>query len=145
MKKPLLLPLLIFTFLLGNISLLKAQCYGTVMLDQSSTGNGSNTFTITTTNPNELIMIAYDGWPSPGAGPITVDGNPATHIQTAFDGVNSGVAETYAYSAPAAGVHNIVCTEPPLFFSLYFKFRGFILCNRNLPFIYSQFNQHNGI
>ncbi|HXB12098.1 MAG TPA: hypothetical protein VNZ45_08950, partial [Bacteroidia bacterium] len=106
-----LLPLLFLTFILGSSSALKAQCYGTVVFDQAASANGASTFTINTTNPNELILISYDGWPSPGAGPITVDGNPATFLQTGFDLDNSGVAEVWCYSAPAAGVHTIVCTE----------------------------------
>ncbi len=84
-----------------------------VTLDQfaiaGSPGNcGNTTFTITTTNPSEMIMVAYDGWNGPGAGPVTVDGINATWIQTANNG-NSGSAMTYAYVAPAAGVHTIVC------------------------------------
>lgn len=94
----------------GTISLTKAQCYGTIHLDDTTNANGASTFTINTANPNELILIAYNGWPGPGSGPVTVDGNPATHIITA-DTANSSTAEIYAYSAPAAGSHTIVCTE----------------------------------
>jgi len=109
MKKILLL--LVVTLVFGNTSFLKGQCYGTVLFDNAVNANGATTVTITTANPNELIMIAYDGWPQPGAGPVTVDGNPATHVLTAFDNNNSGVAETYAYGAATAGTHTIVCTE----------------------------------
>lgn len=88
-----------------------AQC-GTVLRDAAVAGVSTAAFAITTTQPNELIMIAYNGWSTPGLGPVTVDGNAACHINTAFDNNNSGIAETYAYAAAAAGVHNIVCTEP---------------------------------
>lgn len=107
MKKILLITGALF---FGSISLTKAQCYGTVHLDDTANAKGASTFTINTTNPNELILIAYDGWSGPGSGPVTVDGNPATHIVTA-DTSNSSTAEVYAYSAPAAGSHTIVCTE----------------------------------
>src|SRR6185312_8205757 len=59
---------------------------------------------------NDLILIAYDGWSAPGSGPVTVDGNNATHLATANTG-NSGTSEVYYYSAPLAGTHTIVCTE----------------------------------
>src|SRR5581483_11281292 len=87
-----------------------AQC--SVAFDAFVAGTSSSSYSITTTKPNELIMIAYNGWPSPGNGPVKVDGNAACKIKTAFDNNNSGIAETYAYAAAAAGVHNIVCTEP---------------------------------
>ncbi len=103
--------LLFFTLLFGSTSLLKAQCYGTVVYDQSVNFNGASSFNISTTVCDELIMISYDGWSRPGTGPVTVDGFPATWIATAFNGNNSGVAETYAYLAATPGVHNIVCTE----------------------------------
>ncbi len=48
-------------------------------------GNAGNTsFSITTTNPNELIMIAYNGWNGPAQDPVTVDGFNATHIKYCF-------------------------------------------------------------
>jgi gliding motility-associated-like protein len=100
-----------------------AQCYGTVNFDGSAfagvTGNaGNTTFSITTNHCNDLIMISYDGWNGPGSGPVTVDGNPATWIATANNG-NSGSAMTYAYIAPAAGVHNIVCATTGYNFGYY--------------------------
>jgi hypothetical protein len=108
MKKTLLL--LLASFLLAAPSIVKAQCYGVVHYDQSSTAAGNSTFTINTTNSNELIMIAYNGWFGPGNGPVTVDGNAATHINTAHTS-NDACAEAYCYVAPLAGTHNIVCTE----------------------------------
>ena len=108
MKKIVLIVLAIIFW--ESPSLLKAQCYGTVVYDQSANASGGSTFNITTTNANELILITYNGWPSPGAGPVTVDGNNATHINTAHVS-NSAVAEVYCYNAATAGTHTIVCTE----------------------------------
>ncbi|HXB12369.1 MAG TPA: PKD domain-containing protein [Bacteroidia bacterium] len=125
--------LLFFTLLFGSASLLKAQCYGTVVYDQSVNFNGASSFNISTTVCDELIMICYDGWSRPGTGPVTVDGNPATWINTAFNGINSGVAETYAYLAPTPGVHNIVCTEAgynsPYFLNFAADFYATGTCN----------------
>src|ERR1700677_2096083 len=118
MKKT--LPLLLITLLFLNNSILKAQCYGNVNFDQAvasvPTSSSTNSFTINTTHCNELIMIAYDGWARStiGTGPVTVDGNNATWINTANSLLNppsSGAAETYAYIAPAVGAHTIVCNE----------------------------------
>ena len=110
MKKRLLV--LLFSIFLGSFSFLSAQCYGVVHYDSTGAANGSNTFNIVTSNPNELILIAYNGWDNPGAGPVKVDGNAATHINTAHV-ANTAVAEVYCYSAPLAGTHTVVCTEPP--------------------------------
>ncbi|HXB12878.1 MAG TPA: T9SS type A sorting domain-containing protein [Bacteroidia bacterium] len=102
---------ILFIVLLSGIgSQLKAQCHGTVHFDAADTAGGDSVFTISTSFANELILISYDGWIGPGKGPVTVDGNPATHIIT-VDTSNSGVAEVYAYSAALAGLHTIVCTE----------------------------------
>jgi hypothetical protein len=106
MKKSLLLLLTIF--ILGATPALQAQCYGVVHFDAAVNANGAGTFTITTAHCNELIMISYDGWQGPGGGPVTVDGNNATYINTAFV-YYYAVAETYAYIAPTAGTHSIVC------------------------------------
>jgi len=117
MKKT--LPLFVFLFLFWNIHFLKSQCYGYVKYDVSVNANGSSTFNITTTHANDLILIAYDGFSSPGAGPVTVDGNSATHLATANTG-NSGSSEVYYYSAAVAGTHTIVCTESGGYFSPYY-------------------------
>ena len=99
--------ILSFLFLLCTF-FLSAQC--TVVLDAVANANGANAFAITTTKPNEIIMISYDGWNGPGSGPVTVDGFAATLVSIANNG-NSGTAEVYAYPAAVAGVHNIICTE----------------------------------
>src|SRR5208282_3963990 len=110
MKKILLLSVLLS---LGSAQLLNAQCYGNVMFDVSATSNGTPTFSISTAHPNELILIGYDGfnWSQVGGnGPVTVDGHPATQLAVEHSN-NSGTCEVFCYSAPLAGVHNIVCTE----------------------------------
>jgi len=111
MKKNFFIGVLLL-FFLGNSLRVEGQCYGTVNFDDASNANGSNTFTINTSYCNELIMISYDGWMGPGSGPVKVDGTPATYINTAFV-YYYAVAETYAYIAPNAGTHTIVCTESP--------------------------------
>ena len=93
----------------ATISITPGPCCS-VNLDATANANGAASFNITTTQPNELIMISYDGWNGPGTGPVTVDGNPATLVAIANNG-NSGTSEVYAYAAAAAGVHSIVCNE----------------------------------
>ncbi|HEY1645578.1 MAG TPA: hypothetical protein VGF75_04325, partial [Candidatus Saccharimonadales bacterium] len=131
--KKIILFFLVLSSILINPFALKAQCHDTVHYDASAGANGSSTFNITTANPNELIMIAYDGWPSPGTGPVKVDGNSATHIATGFDNNNSGIAETYGYIAPAAGTHTIVCTEPSYSSPYYLNFAAAFYQTGNLP------------
>jgi len=107
------IPLLAFIlFLFGETPHLKAQCYANVHFDSKADTGGAHgsTFTIVTAHPNELILIGYDGWNTPGVGPVNVDGNAATHINTAHTG-NSAVGEVYCYAAPLAGTHTIVCNE----------------------------------
>jgi large repetitive protein len=104
---------LITALLWGNYNFVNAQCYGTVAFDASANGNGASTFNITTANANEMILISLDGYGSTNIldpGPVTVDGNNATLVNSAMIG-NSATAEVWAYSAPAAGAHTIVCPE----------------------------------
>jgi hypothetical protein len=98
-----------------------------ITLDQTANANGASTFTITTTNPNEIILIAADGWPGVFSGTCTVDGNPATLEANAQSG-NSGVAVAFAYLAPASGVHTIAVNEvgysSPYYLNLAASFTG---------------------
>lgn len=131
MKKNLLL--LAGSFLLVSYSNLNAQCGGKVLLDTSASAvRNSNNFTIFTRHPNELIVISYDGGGHPGIGPVTVDGNPATYIATAWDGNNSGVSEIYAYTASAQGKHTILCTETNYIFA-YLNFAAGFYTSTNAP------------
>ena len=90
MKKTLLL---FFGFLLFcNIPSADAQCYGTVHFDQSvaplPVSSSNISYTINSTYCNEIIMIGYDGFTftpgDTGQGPVTVDGNAATWINTSY-------------------------------------------------------------
>src|SRR5579863_4334908 len=101
MKKVLLFLCLVLLF--ENSSLLRAQCFGTVHFDTSAIAGvvsnaGNKKYTITTKHNNELILLSYDGWNGPGSGPVKVDGNNATQINTAFAN-NTGSADVYAYNA----------------------------------------------
>ncbi len=96
-----------FVFILSSF-FSKAQCV--VALDQTGNANGNASFTISTTFPNELVMITYAGWNGPGNGPITVDGVNATLVSIANNG-NSGTTEVYAKTVAAIGTHTIVCNE----------------------------------
>jgi hypothetical protein len=104
--------LLVFTLFLlfGSASNLNAQCYGTVNLDQSVSGNGISSFDISTTFGNELILVSADGWPGPFSGSVTVDGNPATFVNSAING-NSGETSVWCYAAANAGLHAVAITE----------------------------------
>lgn len=129
--------ILLALFVLGNIVLVKAQCYGTVHLD-TAVMNNSNSFNITTTYPNELILISYDGWPGPGSGPVTVDGNPATFIKAESAGIAQGTVEIYAYSASATGTHAIICTESGYDGSYYINgAAAFYVTGSNIPLSFS--------
>jgi len=99
-----------FLSLLGNGIKTNAQCYGVVQFDSKSDTASSNTFYITTSRPNELILIGYNGWPDSSAGPVMVDGDSAHHVNSSHVD-NSAVSEVYCYSAPLAGTHTIVCGE----------------------------------
>ncbi len=115
--KKIITALFSLTLLIGNVLTVKAQ-YGVVHYDASVNFNGSNTANLTTTHCKELILISYDGWPGPGTGPVTVDGNNATQIAQAY--INWGTSPIiYGYIAPNAGVHNIVCTETGYFYPPY--------------------------
>ncbi len=98
-----------------------------ITLDNTVNANGASTVNITTANPNEMILIAADGWPGTFSGSCTVDGNPATLEANAQTG-NSGVAVAFAYMAPAAGVHVISVTETgyssPYYLNLAAAFTG---------------------
>ncbi len=87
------------------------NCNPGVTLDNTVSAAGASTVNITTANPNELIVIAGNGWPDLFfTGPVTVDGNPATLLGNDYTS-NSGSASAWAYLAPAAGVHVISVTE----------------------------------
>jgi hypothetical protein len=98
-----------------------------ITLDNTVNANGASTVNITTANPNEMILIAADGWPGTFTGSCTVDGNPAT-LEVVAETGNSGVAAAFAYMAPLAGIHTIAVTETgyssPYYLNLAAAFTG---------------------
>jgi hypothetical protein len=89
---------------------LPAFAAGGITVDQSTNGGSSTSFTIGTSQPNELILIAADGWPCSGAQLVTVDSSPAALIASAGGacfGPNSGGATVFQFAAPTAGIHNV--------------------------------------
>jgi len=112
-----------------SMPVLKAQG---VTLDQHVSAGGATTWMITTTNPNELLLIACDGYGvfSPGLshtpGTVKVNGNNATYIVSANDTVYDvnfdWTASIWAYPATAAGTYTITCTESGLSPSFAFNF-----------------------
>ncbi len=115
--KPTLFILMMFT----GFSSLKAQ----VLLDAHSSGGGATTWYITTTQPNELILIATDSYGSlsTAAGTVTVNGNNATYENEGL--YNSGDAWTasiWAYQAAVAGTYTLVCTESGAISPFYFNY-----------------------
>ena len=61
--------------------------------------------TISTTEPDSVILIAVNGWSS-GSPTVTVDGNSATELYSSHTG-NTGQAVMFYYVAPSAGSHAI--------------------------------------
>jgi hypothetical protein len=83
-----------------------------VTVDQSANGP-SNSLVIGTSQPNELILIAANGWPATGTAPtVTVDGSAAALIAfQASSSFNSGGASVFQFVAPSAGPHTVVVGE----------------------------------
>ena len=88
---------------------------GAPTLDTYISGNGGSSFTITTSQPNELILIDANGWAgytATGANPsVTVNGNAATEV--ASEGVcsNPGISTLFDYIAKNPGVYTISIGE----------------------------------
>ncbi len=74
------------------------------------------TLEISTTQPNELILVAADGTPS-STPTVTVDANPATMITisnmrpSSLYPSGSGSASLFYYVAPSSGLHTISITS----------------------------------
>src|SRR5262249_4290508 len=78
------------------LGLSAAFAAGGPTVDQVVNGLDSNAFMISTSQPNELILIAADGWPCVGGQQVTVDGSPATLIAAEDDcGNNTGGATVF--------------------------------------------------
>ncbi len=95
-----------------------------VLLDAHSNASGGSTWYITTSQPNELILISAGGCCgvlSTAVGTVTVNGNNATYMNGA---VSNGEFPAYiwAYEAPTAGTYTLVCNESGLGGPWYFNF-----------------------
>jgi hypothetical protein len=91
-----------------------AASVGGITVDQSVNAGQSAAFTIGTSQPNELILIAANGWPCSGGQQVSVDGSPATLVASAggyCSGPNSGGATVFQFVAPTAGTHNVAIVD----------------------------------
>lgn len=102
----------LIVFVLAMSSILVGLVHATPVLDKSVNAGGSNTFSITTANANEVIVVASGGYvgyiPS-----VTVDGNVATMQTIGYSSAGGGPGEMslFSYLAPNAGTHNIAVNE----------------------------------
>ncbi|MGC8682088.1 MAG: hypothetical protein ACP5TF_02225, partial [Candidatus Acidifodinimicrobium sp.] len=98
---------------------------GKPVLDTYVSGNGGSSFTITTSHPNELILIDANGWASSAtsANPsVKVNGNAATEI--ASEGVcsNPGISTLFYYIATNPGTYTISIGEDGYLAPYYLNF-----------------------
>ena len=75
---------------------------------------------IQTSSPNEVIIVAVDGWYQ-GTPSVTVDGSSATLIELE-SGASSGTSSLFYYTAPSAGSHSVVVSEGGLQSPYYLNF-----------------------
>jgi hypothetical protein len=88
-----------------------AYAVGGISVDQSVNALGATSFTIGTTQPNELILVAADGYPCVGGQTVTVDGSAATLVTTAGCDGNTGGATVFQFVAASPGIHNVAVGE----------------------------------
>ncbi len=96
-----------------------------VLLDAHSDAAGASTWNITTTQPNELILISAGGYGtlSTAAGTVTVNGNNATYINEAvYTNGFSFTTSIWAYVAPTVGTYTLVCSEVGQVSPFYFNY-----------------------
>lgn len=125
MKKCLLLTILLFS---ASANLVRAVA--PIQVDAHVAANGASTWNITTTHPNELIIISCGGYGGGGsvlpttAGTVKVNGSNATYETrgTWRDISFTWQANIWAYAAPVAGTYTIVCTETNVISPYYFNF-----------------------
>jgi large repetitive protein len=122
-KTPKIVATLIALFFL-NLSI-SAQ----VLLDAHSNGLGASTWYLTTTQPNELILISSGGYATGGnslfttPGTVTVNGNDATYItEGEYNSGDTWTTTIWAYVAPTAGTYTLNCTENILNSPFYFNY-----------------------
>lgn len=121
---------LFFNFSLGHVRMGENINAQQVLLDSHSAANGLTTWNITTSHPNELIIISAGGYGTGGntlhttPGTVTVNGNNATYI-TRGEWLNfnfTWVCEIWAYMAPTPGTYTCSCTEATLDPGYYLNF-----------------------
>jgi len=132
MKAILLLFVLFIDLSLGCIHLggTQANAQAKVVLDAHSAGNGLSTWNITTSHPNELIIISAGGYGTGGdslditPGTVTVNGHNATYLNEGLwlSQNFSWNASIWAYMAPIPGTYTCTCTETGLITPYYFNF-----------------------
>ncbi len=98
---------------------------GTPILDTYVSGNGGSSFTISTSQPNEIILIDANGWAggySSASPAVTVNGNAATEI--ANEGVcsNPGISTMFYYIATSPGTYTIDIGEDGYYSPYYLNF-----------------------
>jgi len=130
-KAPLLILAVFFTISSSQIGFTGFSATAQqVVLDAHSAGNGSPTWNITTSHPNELIIISAGGYGVGGntlntsPGTITVNGNNATYL-TRGQWLNfnfTWVCQIWAYMAPTPGTYKCACTELNLISPYYFNY-----------------------
>ncbi len=125
-----------FSCMLFGIGSMNAQ----VQLDAHSLGNGLSTWNLTTTKPNELIIISVGGYGTGGTemgispGQVTVNGFNATYL-TKGEWLNfnfTWTAQIWAYVAVAPGAYSITCAEIGLNSPFYFNYAASVYQN-NCP------------
>lgn len=126
------LPLLFIflTFSSGHLGFTGANvsAQAKVLLDSHSNANGLSAWTITTSHPNELIIISAGGYSFGGSlstspGTVTVNGNNATFITVGrWLSGQSWQECIWAYVAPIAGTYSCACTEVGLSPTYYINF-----------------------
>jgi hypothetical protein len=92
---------------------LSASAFAAGITVDHSTSGPSTSLTIETSQPNELILIAADGWPASETRPtVTVDGSAAGLVSfEASEPFNTGGASVFQFVAPSAGLHTIELSE----------------------------------
>lgn len=132
MKTLLLLFALFIDLSFGYIRLggTQVNAQAKVVLDAHSAANGLPTWNITTTYPNELIIISAGGYGESGdsldiaPGTVTVNNNNATYLNEGLwiSPNYSWNASIWAYQAAVPGTYTCTCTETGLSSPWYLNF-----------------------
>ncbi len=120
----------ILSFILFWLFSITTAFCASVLMDSHTAANGASTWTITTSHPNELIIISCGGYGTGGnvlslaAGTVKVNGNNATYETEGrwLDPSFSWQADIWAYAATTVGTYTCTCTETGLNSPYYFNF-----------------------